>query len=102
MGCAKTPGEGARDAADGKPIDGGADIARSRRRMRERKDIKARKIFTVYERPAHLLAPHHADRSALDSIAGETAKHAAVGRVDHRRGHHDAVDVVRSENALEL
>jgi len=42
--------------------------------MLERKGIKARKIFTVYERPAHLLAPHHADRITLDSVAGDDSQ----------------------------
>ena len=78
MARAETLREGARDAADGKPVDGGADIARSRRRMLERQHIERREVLAVHERPAHRLAPHHADCMALERVTGEAAEDAAV------------------------
>src|SRR5450756_1664543 len=55
---AETRGEGACDAAHGKPVDGRADIARSRGSPLERQSIEGGKVFAVHEWPAPVSYTH--------------------------------------------
>src|ERR1019366_9337762 len=71
---AETGGEGACDAAHGKPVDGRTDIARSRGSLFERQSIEGGKVFAVHERPAHRLARHHTNRVAFDGLPRKAKK----------------------------
>src|SRR5437588_12548559 len=96
----KAPTEGARNAADWKPFDGGSNVARSCRGAFERQRVEACEVVAVDQRPAHGLALHHTHHPACLRFAGQTMKDATIPCVDHGGMDNDTGDVRCRQHAL--